>query len=192
MNLILSFAWPDSSLSEVRPRRHGYSIDVALRALVPHFLRNVLMAWAEAAMKRGDYAVMPGVLGARTDLEGFSCRFSEMPATRGTIVCSWFCAAEAADIRFRQLIASRFALIETSPEATRRSLTAFLEYVGRLRVLNSRHTPTGTRAFRWSLIGWSWPSKTRSPSFCVSRSASGRSCSDLPQAGRRKYRFPQV
>jgi hypothetical protein len=34
-------------------------------------------------------------------------------------VYSWFCAAEAADIRFRQLIASRFALIETSPEATR-------------------------------------------------------------------------
>src|SRR4051794_26269060 len=41
---------------------------------------------AEAAMKAGAYAVAPGPPGVRPDLTGLSCRFAEIPATRGVIL----------------------------------------------------------------------------------------------------------
>ncbi len=108
-------------VSEVR--QHGYSIDVARFAPSPNLSYAMFsgggMAWAEAAMKRGDYAVTAGGPGARPDLTGLSCRFSEMPTTRGTILSLLVLPAEDDNVRFRQLIADLVALIETSPEATR-------------------------------------------------------------------------
>jgi Protein of unknown function (DUF3095) len=77
------------------------------------------IAWAEAAMKRGDYAVTPAALGARPDLAGLSCRFSEIPTKRGTIISLLVLPAGDVDARFRQLIGDIIAMIETSPEAVR-------------------------------------------------------------------------
>ena len=108
-------------VSEVR--RHGIVVNVARFAPSPNLSYAMFsgggLAWAEAAMKRGDYAVAPGGPGARPDLAGLSCRFSEIPATRGTIVSLLVLPMGSADTRFRQLIAELVALIETSSEAER-------------------------------------------------------------------------
>jgi hypothetical protein len=44
------------------------------------------LAWADAAMKAGDFAVPPGAPDARPDLTGLSCRWSNMPARNGLIL----------------------------------------------------------------------------------------------------------
>src|SRR5260370_37901070 len=74
------------------------------------------MAWAEAAMKRGDYAVTPGVLGLGLISKCSRPVSRRCPLPRGTIVCSWFCAAEAADVHFstRPFRAKRFQTIHDS------------------------------------------------------------------------------
>jgi Protein of unknown function (DUF3095) len=104
-------------------RQHGLAVDIARFAPSPDVSYAMFsgggLAWAEAAMKRGDYAVAPGPPGARPDLAGLSCRFSEIPATRGIIISLLVLPAGQADARFRQLIADLVELIETSPDATR-------------------------------------------------------------------------
>lgn len=45
------------------------------------------LAWAEAAMKAGLYAVLPAAAGARPDLKGLSCRFKPV-ASRESLVLS--------------------------------------------------------------------------------------------------------
>ncbi|MBV8512100.1 MAG: DUF3095 family protein, partial [Xanthobacteraceae bacterium] len=108
-------------VSEVH--RHGFAVNVARFAASPNVAYAMFsgggIAWAEAAMKRGDYAVSPAAPGARPDLGGLSCRFSEIPTTRGTIVSLLVLPAGEVDARFRQLIGEIIALIETSPEAAR-------------------------------------------------------------------------
>ena len=37
------------------------------------------LGWAEAAMKRGEFAVPPAPPGTQPDLTGLSCRFEEIP-----------------------------------------------------------------------------------------------------------------
>ena len=44
------------------------------------------LGWADAAMKRGEFAVPPAPPGTQPDLSGLSCRFEEIPATRGLIL----------------------------------------------------------------------------------------------------------
>src|SRR5690348_10420618 len=44
------------------------------------------LGWAEAAMKRGEFAISPAVPGTQPDLSGLSCRFEEIPAARGVIL----------------------------------------------------------------------------------------------------------
>jgi Protein of unknown function (DUF3095) len=112
------------SLIPVREvRQHGLAVDIARFAPSPDVSYAMFsgggLAWAEAAMKRGDYAVAPGPPGARPDLAGLSCRFSEIPATRGIIISLLVLPAGQADARFRKLIADLVELIETSPDATR-------------------------------------------------------------------------
>src|ERR1700744_3047142 len=43
------------------------------------------LGWAEAAMKRGEFALEAAMPGTQPDLSGLSCRFEEMPAMRGLI-----------------------------------------------------------------------------------------------------------
>jgi len=78
------------------------------------------LGWADAAMKRGLFAVPPAPPGARPDLAGLSCRFAEMPARRGLILSLLIVPAEAADpAAFRALIEDVVALVEASPEQSR-------------------------------------------------------------------------
>lgn len=57
------------------------------------------LGWAEAAMKRGEFAVAPAPPGTQPDLSGLSCRFEEIPSARG-IILSVLVVAAKAPIRF--------------------------------------------------------------------------------------------
>ncbi len=78
------------------------------------------LGWAEAAMKRGEFAVEAAPLGTQPDLSGLSCRFEEMPATRGLILSVLVVPAPDADpAAFRKVIEDIIDLVERSPDAGR-------------------------------------------------------------------------
>ena len=57
------------------------------------------LGWAEAAMKRGEFAVAAAPPGTQPDLTGLSCRFEEIPSARGLILSVLVVPAQAP-IRF--------------------------------------------------------------------------------------------
>jgi Protein of unknown function (DUF3095) len=78
------------------------------------------LGWAEAAMKRGEFAVEMAPPGTQPDLSGLSCRFEEMPAVRGLILSVLVLPAPGADASaFRRLIEQIVALVERSPDSGR-------------------------------------------------------------------------
>jgi hypothetical protein len=78
------------------------------------------LGWAEAAMKRGEFAVPAAPSGTQPDLTGLSCRFEEIPAVRGLILSVLIVPVQGADpASFRRLIEDVIALVECSPDAGR-------------------------------------------------------------------------
>jgi hypothetical protein len=78
------------------------------------------LGWAEAAMKRGEFAVAAAPSGTQPDLTGLSCRFEEIPSVRGLILSVLVVPARDADpLAFRKLIEDVIALSERSPDAGR-------------------------------------------------------------------------
>lgn len=78
------------------------------------------LAFAEAAMKRGEFAVPAASPGAQPDLSGLSCRFEEIPATRGLILSVLVVPAPGAEpSAFRHLIEEIVGLVERSPDSGR-------------------------------------------------------------------------
>jgi len=78
------------------------------------------LGWAEAAMKRGEFAVPMAPPGTQPDLSGLSCRFEEIPAVRGLILSVLVLPAKGADpAAFRRLIEDMIALVERSPDSGR-------------------------------------------------------------------------
>jgi Protein of unknown function (DUF3095) len=78
------------------------------------------LGWAEAALKRGEFAIEVAPSGTQPDLTGLSCRFEEIPATRGLILSVLVVPARSADpAAFRKLIEDVIALVERSPDAGR-------------------------------------------------------------------------
>jgi len=78
------------------------------------------LGWAEAAMKRGEFAVTAAPAGTQPDLSGLSCRFEEIPATRGLILSMLVVAAPNADpLAFRKVIEDVIQLVERMPDAGR-------------------------------------------------------------------------
>ena len=78
------------------------------------------LGWAEAAMKRGEFAVPAAPSGTQPDLTGLSCRFEEIPSVRGLILSVLIVPARSADpASFRRLIEDVIALVERSPDAGR-------------------------------------------------------------------------
>ena len=57
------------------------------------------LGWAEAAMKRGEFAVEAAPPGTQPDLTGLSCRFEEIPSARGLILSVLVVPARDADPR---------------------------------------------------------------------------------------------
>jgi hypothetical protein len=78
------------------------------------------LGFAEAAMKRGEFAVAAAPSGTQPDLTGLSCRFEEIPSARGLILSVLVVPARGADpAAFRKLIEDIIALVERSPDAGR-------------------------------------------------------------------------
>jgi hypothetical protein len=78
------------------------------------------LGWADAAMKRGEFAVAPAAPGTQPDLSGLSCRFEEIPAARGVILSVLVLPAPEGDsAAYRKEIEALLDLIERSPDAGR-------------------------------------------------------------------------
>jgi hypothetical protein len=78
------------------------------------------LGFAEATMKRGEFAVAPAPAGTQPDLTGLSCRFEEIPSARGLILSVLVVPTERADpLLFRQVIEDVIRLVEKSPDAGR-------------------------------------------------------------------------
>jgi hypothetical protein len=78
------------------------------------------LGWAEAAMKRGEFAVPAAPPGTQPDLSGLSCRFEEIPAARGLILSVLVVPAAGADpARFRKVIEDVIQMVERTPDAGR-------------------------------------------------------------------------
>jgi Protein of unknown function (DUF3095) len=93
------------------------------------------LGWAEAAMKRGEFAVPVAPSGTQPDLTGLSCRFEEIPSARGVILSVLVMPRAGADpAAFRKLIEDIIALVERSPDA-------------------GRPVPAGGPALRWPPAG---------------------------------------
>ena len=105
-------------------RAQGLDVRVARFAPSPNLSYAMFsgggLSWAEAAMKRGEFAVPMAPPGSEPDLSGLSCRFEEIPSVRGVILSVLVVPAKDADpAQFRQLIEDVIALVERSPDAGR-------------------------------------------------------------------------
>lgn len=78
------------------------------------------LAWADAAIKRGEFAVPHAAPGAHPDLTGLSCRFELIPAQRGlvlSLVVAPGLRATAGD--FRGVVETIARIVEKTPDASR-------------------------------------------------------------------------
>ena len=104
-------------------RESGF--DVAVARYAPS--RNVAyamfsgggLAWLDAAMKAGRFAVSAAAPGVHPDLSGLSCRWNDMPATRGVMLSLVVAPVRQGDPAFRRLVEGLLADLEMSPELTR-------------------------------------------------------------------------
>jgi hypothetical protein len=131
--LAATAAWADGELGltlrvalvpVAQIRKQGLDIRVARYAPSPNLSYAMFsgggLAWADGAVKRGEFAVAPAPPGTWPDLSGLSCRFQEFPAERGLILSILILPAPGADAAaFRALIEDIVALVERSPDAGR-------------------------------------------------------------------------
>ena len=105
-------------------RAQGFDVRIARFAPSPNVSYAMFsgggLGWAEAAMKRGDFAVAMAPSGMLPDLSGLSCRFEEIPSVRGLILSVLVVPAVGSDpAAFRRAIEDMIALVERSPDAGR-------------------------------------------------------------------------
>lgn len=125
-------------ISEIRAR----GLDVRVARFAPSKDVSYAMfsggglAWAEAAIKRGDFAIEPAPPGTAPDLSGLSCRFEEIPSARGIILSALILPAPEVDVdAFRKVIEDIVTLVEQSPDA-------------------GRPVPASAPVFRWPPAGF--------------------------------------
>ena len=105
-------------------RARGFDVRVARYAPSQNIAIAVFtgggIAWADAAMKRGEIAVEPAPPGAHPDLSGLSCRYEEIPASRGVVLSLVVAPAPGASgDAFRAAIEHIARLVERTPDASR-------------------------------------------------------------------------
>lgn len=105
-------------------REAGLDIKVARFAASPDVTYAMFagggLAWAEARMKDGAFAVERAPQGTRPDLTGLSCRFEPAASRQGLIVSMIVRLAPGGESgRFRQLVEHLLDLIEASPDMAR-------------------------------------------------------------------------
>src|ERR1017187_8950466 len=102
-------------------RAHGFDVRVARYAPSQNIAIAMFagggIAWADAAMKRGDIAIAPAPPGAHPDLSGLSCRYQEIPASRGVVLSLVVAPApRASGDAFRAAIEPIARLVERTPD----------------------------------------------------------------------------
>lgn len=105
-------------------RAHGVDVRVARFGPSDHVAIAMFsgggLAWADAAMKRGEIAVPPSPPEVRPDLSGLSCRYELIPASRGLVLSLVVAPAPGASpAAFRATIEEIARIVERSPDASR-------------------------------------------------------------------------
>jgi hypothetical protein len=78
------------------------------------------MAWADSAMKHGEIAIPEAPPGAHPDLSGLSCRYEEIPASRGLVLSLVVAPGAGAEAEsFRAAIEQIARIVEKTPGASR-------------------------------------------------------------------------
>jgi hypothetical protein len=131
--LAATAAWADGELGltlrvalvpVAQIRTHGFDVRVARYAPSQNLSYAMFsgggLAWADTAVKRGEFAIAAAPPGTWPDLMGLSCRFQEFRAARGLILSLLILPSPGADpAAFCALIEEIVALVEQSPEAGR-------------------------------------------------------------------------
>jgi hypothetical protein len=104
----------------------AHDLDVRVARYAPSANISIAMfagggiAWADAAMKRGEIAVPAAPPGAHPDLSGLSCRYEEIPSSRGTVLSLVAAPAPGASAEaFRGAIEHIARIVERTPDASR-------------------------------------------------------------------------
>ena len=110
------------SVAEIRS--HGLDVRVARYAPSENISIAMFagggMAFADAAMKRGEIAMAPAPPGTKPDLSGLSCRYEEIPASRGVVLSLVVAPAPAANADdFRAAVEDIARIVEKTPNASR-------------------------------------------------------------------------
>jgi hypothetical protein len=104
-------------------RAHGLDVAAARFAPSRHVSYAMFsgggLAWAERAMKAGQFAVAPSAPGVRPDLSGLSCRWNDIPASRGVILSLVLAPMRQGDPAFRKLVERLLADLENSADVAR-------------------------------------------------------------------------
>jgi hypothetical protein len=121
-DLDLSLRVGMGSVAEIRAQ--GLDVRVARYAPSPNISIAMFagggIAFADAAMKRGDIALAAGPPGARPDLSGLSCRYEEIPSSRGVVLSLVVTPAPNADVdAFRTAVEDIARIVEKTPDASR-------------------------------------------------------------------------
>jgi len=127
-------------------RAEGFDVRVARYAPSPHVSYAMFegggLKWADAAMKRGAFAVPQAPRGAHPDLTGLSCHFAEVMSARGVMLSILVVPNGEDRAAFRAVIEKMLALVEMSPGGgrpippqgpPRRWLSSGTDYVARAR-----------------------------------------------------------
>ena len=78
------------------------------------------IAWADAAMKHGEIALDPAPPGAHPDLSGLSCRYEEIPASRGLVLSLVVAPGPHAEGEsFRTAVEEIARIVDKTPDASR-------------------------------------------------------------------------
>lgn len=100
---------------DVRVARYGPSRNVAIAMFAGGGL-----AFADAAMKRGEIALPPAAAGAHPDLSGLSCRYELIPAQRGLVLSLVVMPGpRASPANFAQVVEAITRIVEQQPDAAR-------------------------------------------------------------------------
>ena len=105
-------------------RAHGHDVRVA--RYMPSDNVSIAMfsgggmAWADAAMKRGEIGVPPAPPGSHPDLSGLSCRYELIPSQRGQVLSLVVAPGARADPgEFRAVVETVTRIVEKTPDASR-------------------------------------------------------------------------
>jgi hypothetical protein len=104
-------------------RAQGLEIRVARFAPSPNVSYAMFsgggLTWAERAMKAGQFPVTPAAAGVHPNLAGLSCRWDDIPASRGVMLSLVLAPVRHGDRAFRDLVEALLGELESSTEAAR-------------------------------------------------------------------------